>query len=386
MGISIARTEAQGLTDVSLCFFGATNKDLTKSDERMGAGKISIQRQRMFTLGDAVRSALGEYIDIPQQSMGARAVWNRRQGFAQLCFGRREGRHGIGHKEICALAHVPARQSNERVDIVGIGGERAIEKAARLRNIVGGRALIEPSHSLKIEVHRVGGRGQFRTSRLSGDELGVERARQTRDDFILHVEEIGERLIKSLGPEMIPGFGVDQLHVDAHAVSAALNAALEDIASVVSQPEHFDATGVFGWGAALSLAMSPATLGTGYGGSTQASWHHRRARRRAVGARFIDRARLALARPSALRFQRRAHDRRLEREIRRQGAKGERGHRGAKGARGDKGGSDTVTITSWLVDKERFRATPCLSNGQVGATLELRPFFETFHMHISTDP
>jgi hypothetical protein len=55
----------------------------------MGAGKISIQRQRMFTLGDAVRSALGEYIDILQQSMGARVVWNRRQGFAQLCFGRR---------------------------------------------------------------------------------------------------------------------------------------------------------------------------------------------------------------------------------------------------------------------------------------------------------
>ena len=38
----------------------------------------------------------------------------------------------------CALDHVRARRSNERVDIVGIGGERAIEKAARLRNIVRG--------------------------------------------------------------------------------------------------------------------------------------------------------------------------------------------------------------------------------------------------------
>ena len=31
---------------------------------------------------------------------------------------------------------------------------------------------------------------------------------------------------------MIAGFGVDELHVDAHAVSAALNAALEHIADV----------------------------------------------------------------------------------------------------------------------------------------------------------
>ncbi len=50
----IARTEAQGLSNVSLCFFGATDKNLTKSDSGMGVGEISIQRQRMFTFGDAL--------------------------------------------------------------------------------------------------------------------------------------------------------------------------------------------------------------------------------------------------------------------------------------------------------------------------------------------
>ena len=44
-------------------------------------------------------------------------------------------------------------------------------------------------------------------SRLGGDKLGVERAGQARDDFVLHVEEIGQRLVKPLGPEMIAGFG-----------------------------------------------------------------------------------------------------------------------------------------------------------------------------------
>ena len=108
MSIGIARTEAQGLTDVSLCFFGTTDENLTKSDKGMGAGKISIQLQRAFTFGNALQSALGQYFDIPQQPMGARVVWDRRQGFGQLRFGCCEGRDGIGHKEICALAHVQA--------------------------------------------------------------------------------------------------------------------------------------------------------------------------------------------------------------------------------------------------------------------------------------
>ncbi len=45
----------------------------------------------------------------------------------------------IGHKDICAVDHVRARRSNKRVDIAGVGGERAIEKAARLPNIVRGQ-------------------------------------------------------------------------------------------------------------------------------------------------------------------------------------------------------------------------------------------------------
>ena len=72
----------------------------------------------------------------------------------------------------------------------------------------------------------------FGSSRLGGDEFGVQRAREARDDFVLHVEEIGKRLIEPLGPEMIAGFSVDELHIDTHAVSAALDAAFKHIADV----------------------------------------------------------------------------------------------------------------------------------------------------------
>jgi hypothetical protein len=136
----IARTEAQGLADMRLRFFGATDKDLTKPDKGMGAGEILIQRQRMFAFGDALCSALGHYVDESQLQMGTRMVRDRRRDFGQLRFGRREGRHRIGHKQKCAGDRVRGPRSDERVDIVGIGGERAIEKAARSRDIERGEA------------------------------------------------------------------------------------------------------------------------------------------------------------------------------------------------------------------------------------------------------
>ena len=146
VGHRVAWTETQGLVNVGLCFFGATDQNLTKSDKVMGAGEISIQRQRMFTFSDPLRSALGKYVDKSQVEMCARMVRDGRQGFGQLRFGRREGRHGIGRVGEYARDRVRCRRSDERVDIVGVSGERAIEKAASLREIVRGRpTLIEPS-------------------------------------------------------------------------------------------------------------------------------------------------------------------------------------------------------------------------------------------------
>ena len=98
MGAGIARTEARCLADMSLCLFGATDENLTKSDKGMSSGEISIQRQRMFTFGDALRSALGIDADMSQRHMAGRMVRDQGQGFGQLRFGRSEGRHGISHK------------------------------------------------------------------------------------------------------------------------------------------------------------------------------------------------------------------------------------------------------------------------------------------------
>ncbi len=69
-----------------------------KSDTGMSASEIAIELQRMLAFGDALCRALSEHLDESQPQVTTRMVWDRQQGFGQLCFGRREGRIAIGHK------------------------------------------------------------------------------------------------------------------------------------------------------------------------------------------------------------------------------------------------------------------------------------------------
>ena len=59
------------------------------------------------------------------------------------------------------------------------------------------------------------------------------------------------------------------------------------------------------------------------------------------------------------------------------GSRGERGPVGLTGARGEPG-ADAPTIVDWHVDKATYRATPVMSNGKVGAPLNLHGLFGQF--------
>src|SRR6516164_8830212 len=67
---------------------------------------------------------------------------------------------------------------------------------------------------------------------LGRHKLGVQRVGEPRYNFVLHVKKVGDGLVKALRPNVIAGFGVDQLHVDAEAVAATLHRAFEHIADV----------------------------------------------------------------------------------------------------------------------------------------------------------
>jgi hypothetical protein len=61
---------------------------------------------------------------------------------------------------------------------------------------------------------------------------------------------------------------------------------------------------------------------------------------------------------------------------------GRRGQQGPRGERGPAGPAGPMgpAIKSWQIDWERYQATPLMSDGSEGPTLELRPLFEQFLM------
>jgi len=62
------------------------------------------------------------------------------------------------------------------------------------------------------------------------------------------------------------------------------------------------------------------------------------------------------------------------------GSRGDRGLKGERGLPGPKGdaGSSGATIRDWKVERERYVATPVMSDGSDGPPLELRGLFEQF--------
>ena len=59
--------------------------------------------------------------------------------------------------------------------------------------------------------------------RLCLNELGIQCVGEPRYDFVLHIEQIGDRLIEPLGPQVIAGSGVDQLYVHPKPLRAPLH-------------------------------------------------------------------------------------------------------------------------------------------------------------------
>jgi hypothetical protein len=59
------------------------------------------------------------------------------------------------------------------------------------------------------------------------------------------------------------------------------------------------------------------------------------------------------------------------------GAAGEKGERGAQGPQGNPGLSG-ATIRGWKIDREKYAATPLMSDGRDGPPLELLGLFQQF--------
>ena len=109
--------------------------------------------------------------------------------------------------------------------------ERLFEQVLRSHDVLE-PAFVESGDAAEIIVERVGIRLVFRSLRLGRNQFAAQLIGEARDDLVLHVEQVGDRLVEPVGPDVVARRGVDELGVDPHPARAALNAAFEDVTDI----------------------------------------------------------------------------------------------------------------------------------------------------------
>ena len=127
--------------------------------------------------------------------------------------------------------HVGSRRADESVNVGRIERHGALEIAPRALDVVG-PAFVEPLNALEIEIHGIRVGLLLGAPGFGGEQFRAQLIGELGDDFILHVEQVGHRLVEPVRPQVVSGARVDELDIDAHSGAAALNASLENVANV----------------------------------------------------------------------------------------------------------------------------------------------------------
>ena len=84
---------------------------------------------------------------------------------------------------------------------------------------------------------QIGGRSSGRTGALGGLQRGFDDPGNARRHFVLKLEDIVERAVEPVGPQMRTGRGIDQLSRNAHATPRLADGALKHIADAQFAPD-----------------------------------------------------------------------------------------------------------------------------------------------------
>jgi hypothetical protein len=190
----------------------------------IGVHEARVQAERTSVLGDRfVETKLGlEYESVNKVS--GSVGWIECKRFRQQYFGPLE----VVPRVVTAAER---RQDldgrpGQGADIVGIGGERQF--AWGIGSEKGNFVFQEGRLALESQILGVGiRRGRpFESGGLDLGKLKVNRARQTGDDLVLRLQEIGTGRVELFGPEMGAALRVDELGVDPNRIAGRLHRAL----------------------------------------------------------------------------------------------------------------------------------------------------------------
>src|SRR5262249_35728716 len=126
--------------------------------------------------------------------------------------------------------HVADRAPSEREPVARIALNCLLEKTERLRNVR--RRRENDRISAKVEVVR-GGLARWYSSRtvyLSGLQRRFDNPGHARRDLVLKIEDVLQRAVEAVRPQMGAARRVDQLAGDTHPVTGSAHRAFEYIA------------------------------------------------------------------------------------------------------------------------------------------------------------
>lgn len=204
----------------------------------MGVGKIGIELERVLAFGYSTFGAVGHAHDEAVDAVSVRVTGGERKRLRCVPLRRCKARSAVFRVEVGhGQERIYEGRPDKRVDVFGIDPQPLRKEtlgARKLNRIV---AFVEAGLAAKIEVHRIRVRRAFRPPRLGRHEGRVQLARDAGDDLVLHREEIRDRLVESVGPDMRAGLSVYELRIDAHPIAASQDAPFEHIPNAKFAPD-----------------------------------------------------------------------------------------------------------------------------------------------------
>jgi hypothetical protein len=145
--------------------------------------------------------------------------------------GLRHGVDGVRPRIIDRQQHVAVRQAGVGQGIIRVDGNRLPEELHRLAEILR-RAPVPVETAAQVQLVGLGV-GLHRPRRQGGvQQRDAQGADHRSGDFILHLEDVIERAIEGLRPQVIAGVDADQLHRDPYRAAGLAHAALEYVGHV----------------------------------------------------------------------------------------------------------------------------------------------------------
>src|SRR6516164_3645613 len=122
------------------------------------------------------------------------------------------------------------RSPGERGSVARIARDRLLQQAKCLRDL----SRRGKEHGVRPQVRiigaEIGGRAVGRAGGFGGLQRRLDDAGDAGRDLVLQLEDIFERTVEAVGPQMRPGQRVDQLRRDAHPSAGFAHRAFEHIA------------------------------------------------------------------------------------------------------------------------------------------------------------